>query len=150
MEPIKISVCNRKTDARYRNQEMNWEDLCNRNRNPIRTNETVQEYPKLAKSKRDELKDVGGFVGGFLREGRRKNGNISFRTLGTLDADSIPPGVDFLSITRNVLSGLQYFIYSTHSHRPENQRFRIVILFSRQVSEEEYPAVLRLLPLSPR
>lgn len=144
MEPIKISVCNRKTDARYRNQEMTWEDLCNRNRNPIRTTETAQEYPKLAKSRRDELKDHGGFVGGFLKEGRRKNGNVAFRTLGTLDADSIPQGVDFLSIARMVLTGLQYFIYSTHSHRPENQRFRIVILFSRQVSEEEYPAVMRM------
>ena len=32
-----------------------------------------EEYKKkLFKSKKDEVKDVGGFVGGTLKEGRRK------------------------------------------------------------------------------
>ena len=144
MEPIKVSVCNHNTDKHYRNLEIPWEELCSRNSNPIRTTETAEEYPKLAKAKRDALKDIGGYVGGFLREGRRKNGNVAFRSLGTLDADYIPQGVDFLSKIREVLKGLTYFIYSTHSHRPDNQRYRIVILFSRNVSEEEYPAVMRM------
>lgn len=144
MHLLKIAVCNRKTDKRYKNQEMQWADLKERNRSPIRTTETVVEYPKLAKSKRDELKDHGGFVGGFLKNGERKNGNVTCRSVGTLDADEIPTGVDFISIASKALDGLEYFIYSTHSHTPQNQRYRIVILFSREVSGEEYPAVMRM------
>ena len=35
----------------------------------IRTTETVEEYRKLKKGAQDSIKDVGGFVGGQLREG---------------------------------------------------------------------------------
>lgn len=30
-------------------------------------------------------------------------------------------------------------IYSTHKHTPENPRLRLIIPFSRDISEEEYP-----------
>ncbi len=95
---IKIAVCNRKTDKKYKNLEMSWEDIKTRNSNPIRTTETVDEYPKLSKARRDAAKDQGGFVGGWLKDGIRKNGHITCRTLGTLDADHIPKGEDFTKI----------------------------------------------------
>ena len=63
---IKIAVCNRKTDKKYKNQEQDWEYIKNRNRAPIRTSETAEEYQKLPKKQRDALKDHGGFVGGLL------------------------------------------------------------------------------------
>ena len=44
-EPIKISVCNRKTDKKYKNQEHSWEYIVNRNRTPLRTTETAEVYP---------------------------------------------------------------------------------------------------------
>ena len=44
---MKIAVCNRNTEKRYKNKEMSWEDIKERNRHPIRTSETVEEYPKL-------------------------------------------------------------------------------------------------------
>jgi hypothetical protein len=44
---IKIAVCNRKTDRKFKNQEQTWDYLVSRNRTPIRTSETIQEYPKL-------------------------------------------------------------------------------------------------------
>ena len=142
--PIKISVCNRKTDRKYKNQEHSWEYIVNRNRTPLRTTETAEEYPKLSKQRRDDAKDHGGFVGGWLSGGIRKNGNVISRRVGALDADSIPKNVDFLAVTAAALSGLTYFIYSTHSHTPESPRYRVVILFSREVSEDEYPALMRM------
>lgn len=142
---IKIAVCNRKTDKKYKNLEMSWEDIKTRNSNPIRTTETVDEYPKLSKARRDAAKDQGGFVGGWLKDGIRKNGHITCRTLGTLDADHIPKGEDFTKIVASSLSDHTYFIYSTHSHTPENQRYRIVFPFSRKVQEDEYPALMRLI-----
>jgi hypothetical protein len=89
--PIKISVCTRKTDRTYKNQEQTWQYVKDRNRNPIRTTETAEEYPKLPKTTRDALKDHGGFVGGWLRKGVRKNGNVIGRAIGCLDADDMRP-----------------------------------------------------------
>ena len=96
MAQLKIAVCNRKTDTKFKNQEWSWENIVKRNRSPIRTSETVLEYPKLPKAKRDALKDVGGFVGGQLKGGIRKNGNVISRSIGALDADSIQNLEDFL------------------------------------------------------
>lgn len=144
-EPIKISVCNRKTDRKYKNQEHSWEYIVNRNRTPLRTTETAEEYPRLTKQRRDDAKDHGGFVGGWLKGGIRKNGNVISRRVGALDADNIPQNIDFIATTTVALSGLTYFLYSTHSHTPENPRYRVVILFSREVSEDEYPALMRMI-----
>ena len=139
----KISLCNKRTNRRYRNLEKPWEWLKERNRNPIRTAETVKEYPKLSREERDAVKDQGGFVGGWLREGVRKNGNVICRSLGALDADNIPEGANFPARVRAALPGMEWFLYSTHKHTPEAPRFRLVILFDREVSEEEYPALMR-------
>lgn len=141
---VKVAVCNRRSNSKYKNQEWAWTKLKERNRSPIRTSETAEEYPKLSKEKRDEAKDQGGFVGGWLRGGIRKNGYVTLRGLGALDADHIPSGTDFAAIVRTALSGVEYFIYSTHSHTPEVPRYRIVILLDREVSEDEYPALMRM------
>lgn len=143
-ELIKISVCNRKTDRKYKNQEHSWEYIVDRNRNPLRTTETAAEYPKLSKQRRDDAKDHGGFVGGWLKGGIRKNGNVISRRIGALDADNIPQKEDFIAATTSALAGLTYFLYSTHSHTPESPRYRVVILFGREVSEDEYPVLMRM------
>ena len=41
---VKIAVCNRKTNLKYKNQEHPWSYLKERNRTPIRTSETAEEY----------------------------------------------------------------------------------------------------------
>jgi hypothetical protein len=142
--PVKISVCNHKTDKKYKNQERTWDYLKERNRNPVRTSETAEEYPKLPKGQRDATKDHGGFVGGWLKGGIRKNGNVISRIIGALDADKVPEGVTFTNDVRRSLPDAVWFIYSTHSHLPESPRYRVVILFGREVSEDEYPAVMRM------
>ena len=142
---IKISVCTRRTDKKYRNKETEWEELVNKNRKPFRTPETAKEYPKMSKAKRDDAKDIGGFVGGQLKGGIRKNGYVICRSTATLDADHINDNEAFMQNVRSALDGTSYFIYSTHSHTPENPRYRIVILFGREVSEDEYPAVTRMI-----
>lgn len=142
---IKVAVCNKKTDKKYKNQEHEWDYLVNRNRNPVRTTETAEEYPKISKVQRDNAKDIGGFVGGWLKGGIRKNGCVISRILGTLDADHIDDNDAFMLAVKTALVGVTYFLYSTHSHTPENPRYRIVILFAREVSEDEYPAVTRMI-----
>ena len=111
MNPIcKVSVCDRRTSRKYRNQERPWSWLKDRNRVPIRTTETAEEYPKLTKDERDALKDQGGFVGGWLKDGIRKNGNVLCRSVGALDADNIPAGADFPARVRSALRGIEWFL----------------------------------------
>ena len=142
---IKIAVCNRKTDKKYKNQEQTWSFLKERSRTPVRTTETAEEYPKLSKQRRDDAKDHGGFLGGWLKDGIRKNGNVISRRIGALDADCIPTGTDFPALAEVALPGTEYFLYSTHSHTPETPRYRLIILFGREVSEDEYPALMRMI-----
>ena len=141
---IKIAVCRRKTDRQYVNQMATWSSLRERNRSPVRTPETAAQYQTLPKPERDAAKDQGGFVGGWLRDGLRKNGCVLSRCVGALDADSIPAGEDFPARVRLALPDVTYFLYSTHSHTPAAQRYRVIVLLGREVSEDEYPALMRM------
>ena len=95
---MKIAVGNSRMDKKWKNRDISWEDLCQRVSSTIRTTETVEEYRKLKKGAQDNIKDVGGFVGGQLREGRRKNGMVLCRSMLTLDMDYGIPTSSYLSI----------------------------------------------------
>lgn len=138
---MKIAVGNSRMDKKWKNRDISWEDLCARVSSTIRTTETVEEYRKLKKGAQDSIKDVGGFVGGQLREGRRKNGMVLCRSMLTLDMDYGKPGVwDEIDL----LHDFKCCVYSTHKHTPEHPRLRMIIPLTRDISEEEYPAVARM------
>lgn len=138
---MKIAVGNSRMDKKWKNRDISWEDLCARVGSTIRTTETVEEYRKLKKGAQDNIKDVGGFVGGQLREGRRKNGMVLCRSMLTLDMDYGKPGVwDKIDL----LHDFQCCVYSTHKHTPEHPRLRMIIPLARDITEEEYPAVARM------
>ena len=62
---------------------------------------------------------MGGFVGGYIpNNGRRVRGEVKERYLITLDADS--PSEDFISNLDLELGDMEYVLYSTHSHTPDN------------------------------
>ncbi len=137
---MKISVANSRMDKSWKNTEISWEDFCARCSSTIRTTETVEEYRKLKKGQQDSIKDVGGFVGGHLKQGRRKNGNVDCRSILTLDMDY---GTSDIWEQISMLYDFKCCIYSTHKHTPEYPRLRLIIPLSRDVSEDEYPAVAR-------
>lgn len=138
---MKIAVGNSRMDKKWKNRDISWEDLCQRVSFTIRTTETVEEYRKLKKGAQDNIKDVGGFVGGQLREGRRKNGMVLCRSMLTLDMDYGEPGIwDEIDL----LHDFRCCVYSTHKHTPEHPRLRMIIPLARDITEEEYPAVARM------
>lgn len=138
---MKIAVGNSRMDKKWKNREISWEDFCKKVGATIRTTETVEEYRRLKKGSQDNIKDVGGFVGGHLREGRRKNGMALSRSILTLDMDYGKPDIwERLSTD----FGYRCCVYSTHKHTPEHPRLRLIVPLSRDVSEEEYPAVARM------
>ena len=135
---MKIAVGNSRMDKKWKNRDISWEDLCQRVSFTIRTTETVEEYRKLKKGAQDNIKDVGGFVGGQLREGRRKNGMVLCRSMLTLDMDYGEPGIwDEIDL----LHDFRCCVYSTHKHTPEHPRLRMIIPLARDITEEEYPEV---------
>lgn len=138
---MKIAVGNSRMDKKWINRDITWEDLCKKVSVTQRTTETVEEYRKLKKGMQDSIKDVGGFVGGHLRQGRRKNGMVLCRSMLTLDMDYGKPDIwDEIAM----LHDFKCCVYSTHKHTPEAPRLRLIIQLSREVTEEEYPAVARM------
>ncbi len=107
--------------------------------------ETYDEYLKLPKSEQDNLKDVGGFVGGVLNGERRKAVNVIGRDIVTLDFDNIKEyGADSIN-ERTAALGCSYCIYSTRKHIPSKPRLRIIIPLDRTVTPEEYEPIARRL-----
>ena len=90
---MKIAIANSRTDKKLKNKEMSWEEFTKRCSSTIRTTETVEEYRKMNKGDKANIKDRGGFVAGELKEGRRKNGMVRCRSALTLDMDYAEPGI---------------------------------------------------------
>ena len=84
----------------------------------------MAEYLRMSREEQSAIKDVGGFVGGYLANGTRKTANVLYRTLVTLDIDFGTPDVwDDFTLNFDCAA----MIYSTHKHTKEKPRCRIVI-----------------------
>lgn len=138
---LKIAVGNSRMDKRWVNREISWEDFKQTIRTTKRTTETVSEYRKLPKPRQDAIKDIGGFVGGALREGKRRNGFVLCRSLLTLDMDYATPDI-WEQI--EALHDWACCVYSTHKHTPKAPRLRLILPLARDVTEDEYPALGRM------
>ena len=137
---MKIAYGNSRMEKKWKNNEISWDDFCKRVSTTQTTTETVEEYRKMTKPQQDSIKDVGGFVGGHLRGGRRKTGTVLCRSMLTLDMDHGTPDVmDEL----DMFNSHEMCIYSTHKHTPEAPRLRLIMPLKRDVSEDEYPALAR-------
>lgn len=138
---LDIATAGTRRSAIWRNQRATWQDIVNTVSQTERTPETLKQYFSYTKDKQDEIKDVGGFVGGYLREGRRKKGYVEFRQIVCLDVDfgTLDMWIDFGML------GYAGCMYTTHKHRPEDPRFRIIIPLNRRVSPEEYEAIARII-----
>lgn len=136
-----IAVANSRKEKKWKNIEISWEDFLKRASSTIRTAESVSEYRKLSKPRQDNIKDVGGFVGGRLKDGKRRKGFVEFRSMLTLDMDYAEPEV-WERI--ELLYDCTCCIYSTHKHTEEKPRLRLIIPLVRNVSEDEYMAAGRM------
>jgi predicted P-loop ATPase len=140
-----IATAATKTQKIWKNQEISWDDFLKRIEKPVRTGETVAEYKAMSKTDRDRRKDIGGFVGGYLKDGIRKSGHCEYRQLVALDADNVPKGTDFPALCKKALQDKTYVIYTTHSHTPEKPRYRLIIPLKRKVTAEEYEPLARFM-----
>lgn len=140
---LNIATAMSRMSTRWKNQEISWQDLIDKLKETQRTHETVAEYTKMTKTEQGSIKDVGGFVGGLLKEGRRKAENVANRSIVTLDLDSVNTTVSDLWDGITMLYGNELCIYSTHSHKSNSPRLRLIIPLNRNVFPDEYQAIAR-------
>ena len=139
-----ISLGKSRFETSWKNQQMLWSVLLARLKKSIETHETHAEYMKMTKDKQDAIKDIGGFVGGHLKEGHRRNGSVEARQIVTLDADFLEKDQSLVDLVLEA-EGLNvaFAVYSTHKNSPEKPRQRLIIPMSRMVSADEYEAIAR-------
>ena len=118
-----------------------WEKL----KIPARSTETLADYMNMKKAQQDDLKDVGGYVGGTLNGTRRKANNVIGRDIVTLDLDSIPAGYKDDILRRVEALGCGYCVYSTRKHQPSSPRLRVILPLDRTVTADEYEPIARKL-----
>lgn len=139
---IKIATGTNRYARSWKTQELKWSELVTQLSKATVTKETASEYKRMTKAQQGGVKDVGGFVGGYIpKNGRRVNGAVKQRYLLTLDADS--PDDDFLVMLDLVLDAYEYVLYSTHSHTTKQPRYRIIIPTDRPMLPDEFQAVSR-------
>lgn len=139
---LKISTAPRRTSPTWNNKTTDKQSLIAQLCQPLAINHTVDEYHNLPKSEKDQAKDVGGYVGGHLKDGLRRKGHTYTRSFITLDLDEAP---------HNLPTHLEntwdhtWFATTTASHTPEKPRWRIIIWLNRDITSDEYAAISRKL-----
>jgi len=126
----------------WHNNKVSWRQLVEKLSETVRTPETYKEYSEASKERQSEIKDRGGFVGGYLNDGKRSPENVTFRQLLTLDLDyaNLQFWDDFTTFF-----DVAAVIHSTHKHSLKTPRYRLIIPLNRKVSREEYEAISRKL-----
>lgn len=137
---LSISIGSSRKETKWRARTYTWGQLLEKFKATRRTAETYGEYLQLPKIEQDEIKDVGGFVGGTLKQGRRKKGNVAWRQLLTLDADHVK-GDMWAAV--EMLFDSAACIYSTHKHSNEKPRLRLVIPLEEPIPAEQYEPIAR-------
>ena len=124
----------------WKNKKVQWSELVQRLSEEHKTTETFKEYIAATKEEQSRIKDVGGYVGGYLRQGRRKPENVVHRQLLTLDIDFAHSEFwdDFQMQFENAA-----VLHSSHKHHETSPRYRLVMPISREVTPDEYVAIAR-------
>ena len=137
-----VSVGNSRMEKKFNGQEMTYEEFAKRLSQTTYTAETMEQYRKMPKGEQDNVKDVGGFVLGKLKGGRRKKDCVISRSAVTLDMDY---GTEGILDEIEMFFDMKMIAYSTHKHTPEKPRLRLIIFLAREVTPDEYGAVSRML-----
>ena len=124
----------------WKNIKISWPALVKKLADTTYTLETFSEYCAFGREKQAEIKDRGGFVGGYLADGGRHPENVKFRQILTLDIDYAP--LDFWD-SFTMFYDIAAVLHSTHKHSKKSPRFRLVVPLDRKVSAEEYEAIGR-------
>ncbi|MCM1020847.1 MAG: virulence-associated E family protein [Muribaculaceae bacterium] len=137
---LDIATAHSRLSKKWKNRIWKWSEILTRCADTKRTGETVREYLRMSREEQSGIKDVGGFVGGYLSNGTRKTANVLYRTIVTLDIDYGTADVwDDFTMNFDCAAA----IYSTHKHTKEKPRLRLLLPANRQMTPAEYEPVCR-------
>lgn len=139
-EKINIAIGRSAHSKSWKNKKMLWSDFAARIAEPYHTNETYKEFVAMTKAEQGVVKDVGGYVGGYLRHGRRNPQNVVHRQILTLDLDfaHLDFWDDFTLQFENAA-----LLHATHKHCEASPRYRLIMPLNREVTPDEYKAISR-------
>ena len=137
---VDLATGHSRMSKKWRNRHWQWSELLQRCSETQRSSETAAEYAKMSREEQSNVKDVGGFVGGYLSGGVRKNTNVLYRSVATLDID-----YGTLNVWEDFQMAFSFaaMLYSTHKHSEKTPRYRLVFPLSRQVTPAEYEPLCR-------
>lgn len=146
---LQISTGGSRKAVHWPKSSILWSEFAKKLKTPVRSSETQEQYLAYPKPQQDELKDVGGFVGGAFISDRRKASDVAGRDLITLDMDNIPPGQTDSILRRVSGLGCASAVYSTRKHTGYAPRLRVIIPLDRTATADEYePAARKLAALT--
>lgn len=124
----------------WKNKKVLWSKFLDRISEPTITNETYAQFIRATKAEQSKIKDVGGYIGATLLNGRRKKEAVQNKQLITLDIDFSYNDFwwDF-----TLLYDCAACIHSTHKSSANKPRHRLIIPLDREVSAEEYEPIAR-------
>lgn len=125
---------------RWKNEKIKWSTLIKRLKKPVVTSETYDRFISMSKEDQGAVKDVGGFVGGYLVSGKRHPQNVKHRQLLTLDLDFAD---NFLWDMLTLAYPYEMVLHGTHKHSDDTPRYRLIIPLDREVTPTEYEAIAR-------
>ncbi|MBR3287945.1 MAG: hypothetical protein IKI72_09065, partial [Bacteroidales bacterium] len=137
---LDLATAHSRLSRRWKNRTWRWSELVARCAATRRTGESLKEYAAMTREEQSAVKDVGGFVGGFLTGGVRRTAAVQYRTAATLDVDYGTPQLwDDFTMAYDCAA----LLYTTHKHTAEHPRYRLVIPLSRHVTPAEYEPLCR-------
>ena len=139
-----IAIGRNRDELSWKNKVWTWTQLLNRLSETRYTHESYKEYATATATRQAEIKDIGGFVCGYIRGGRRLASNVLHRQVLTLDIDHVAPSLfgrmwdEYAEMYGNAAC-----MYSTHKHSAATPRYRLVMPLNREVGPDEYEAIGR-------
>jgi len=137
---LEIAVAFSAHSKTWKNKKLAWPEFVEKLRVPLVRDLSFKQFRAMAKKDAGAIKDVGGYVGGYLRSGKRSPANVSYRQLLTLDIDF--GSLDFWEAFTFVY-GCEAVLHGTMSHEAAAPRYRLLIPLSRECSADEYTALSR-------
>ena len=136
-----VAVGSSRKSLEWKNKDVSWESLVKRFSRTSYTEETEAEYKAMNKDRRNNVKDIGGIVGGELSAPQRKNENLLNRCILALDIDYGTPDTwtDY-----ETLCDWECLMHTTHSHTKDSPRYRMYFPLKRTVNKYEYTPIARM------
>lgn len=140
---MRITVGSSRKSKKWLPRDITFDELLDAVKEPVVTKESLNEYLALSRDEQDEIKDVGGFVGGSLNGTERRKANVTARSIITLDADNLTEaGLKTLEANLRSL-GVTAIVYSTRKSTPDRPRIRVLIPLSKECTPEQYEPIAR-------